>query len=353
MRPRISLKLGLFVCCLFLLPSGLMAQIGDAKTLLKDGIALHDKGDYDGAIAKYEAALEIDPDNVLAWYELALSHQAKGDCSKAISVCKQTIAKHKKSDKLEGLYTLYGNCLDQTENTKEAIKVYKEGMKKAPDSYLLPFNMGVTYLRSSDMENAQKAFEKALTINPLHTSSHYYMAIVADQSGNRIPTILAMTHFLLLSPEGERANRFLPVLYQRMASNVTKNGENQITINIDANSLDEKEKENDFKAVELLLSFSSALAMEEGAEPLSNPEKLAKQFSMVFDVLNTDKKNKGFFWEHYAPFFVQLKAEGHVETLCNLINSGDEKEAEARTWVADNEAKVKAFYGWVASYYGG
>lgn len=43
------------------------------KALLAEGIALHDKGDYAGAIKKYQAALELWPQYGWAWYELGQS----------------------------------------------------------------------------------------------------------------------------------------------------------------------------------------------------------------------------------------------------------------------------------------
>jgi tetratricopeptide (TPR) repeat protein len=41
----------------------------EAEKLVNEGIAYHDKDDYDGAISKYDKALELDKDNLLALTE--------------------------------------------------------------------------------------------------------------------------------------------------------------------------------------------------------------------------------------------------------------------------------------------
>ena len=41
----------------------------DAEKLVDEGVAYHDKGDYDGAISRYDKALELDKDNLLAMTE--------------------------------------------------------------------------------------------------------------------------------------------------------------------------------------------------------------------------------------------------------------------------------------------
>ena len=56
------------------------------KQLIREGIALHDKGDYDGAISRYEAVLRENPNNVQALHEMSFSYFAKKDYQKSIEV---------------------------------------------------------------------------------------------------------------------------------------------------------------------------------------------------------------------------------------------------------------------------
>ena len=38
-----------------------------AEALVREGIALHDRGEYDAAISKYDKAIDIDREYFLAW----------------------------------------------------------------------------------------------------------------------------------------------------------------------------------------------------------------------------------------------------------------------------------------------
>ena len=48
------------------------------EELIKEGIALHDKGDYEGAVALYDEVLKTSPDHTMALYEKALKEDDWG-----------------------------------------------------------------------------------------------------------------------------------------------------------------------------------------------------------------------------------------------------------------------------------
>ena len=109
---------------LFLFFSAAYAQNKDeAQKLIDEGIVLHDKGDYTGAIDKYSKALEADKDNLLALSEKALSVSAAGNYDEAIKVCKYAISSHPDKD-LSNVYVSYANSLDHLKKTDEALKIF-------------------------------------------------------------------------------------------------------------------------------------------------------------------------------------------------------------------------------------
>src|SRR5262245_42790722 len=59
------------------------------KALLSQGIALHEDGKYDDAIAKYKQILDESPDEITAIYETAFAYAAKRDCETAISFARR------------------------------------------------------------------------------------------------------------------------------------------------------------------------------------------------------------------------------------------------------------------------
>jgi len=59
--------------------------MSQARALYKEGFARFAQKDLDGAIAKYQEALEADPAFTLAWSALAMAHSRKGEIDEAIA----------------------------------------------------------------------------------------------------------------------------------------------------------------------------------------------------------------------------------------------------------------------------
>ena len=59
--------------------------------LIRQGIEFHDQGKYDGAIAKYKAALEIDKKSTIANYELSYTYFVTKKYNEAIKHSKIVI----------------------------------------------------------------------------------------------------------------------------------------------------------------------------------------------------------------------------------------------------------------------
>jgi len=342
--------LSLFILFSIISPAQRNEQV---KKLVEEGIALHDKEDYDGAIKKYDAALAIDPNDLYANYEKSYScNQAKKykDC---IDICKFIIKTFPDHSLLNQVYEVYGNSLDDSGNGNEAIKIYNEGLKKFPEYYMLHFNKGVTFMKLEEKEEALNAYNLALRYNSLHPSSNYYTGSVL-QKQNRIPAMLAYMTFLALEPQTERSKKAFDAIDEIIYRNIKKDGGNT-TISISMDMLDQakdKKTDNNFGSVEL--AFSMLGTMDNAKEMDSITKTPADKFDFKLQMLinalaNSIKEGKGFYWEHYVPFFIEMKNHGYTQTLSNLIYqaSGEQKSSK---WLEENEKKVNEFYEWLAKY---
>jgi tetratricopeptide (TPR) repeat protein len=222
--------------------------------LIKEGIALHDAGNFDGAIAKYQQVLSEEPAAVLAIYELAFSHTGKRDCVKAMAVARQGATY--RSELLPQFHMLVANCLDDLGRRNEAIEVFKAAIKDTPDFALLHYNLGLTYLRTGKLDDARKALKQSLHLNPNHGSSHYLLATIYHQLGYRVPAMLALSRFLSIEPDGPRVMDALSRLESLLGSGVSRSEtSNNISIVLPAKS---KKDEGDFDAVGVAMSLSIA-----------------------------------------------------------------------------------------------
>lgn len=189
------------------------------KQLIKQGVALHDNGDYAGAISRYEQVLKENPNNILALYEMAYSYYAAKDYKKSIEVGYK--AAQFKSPLLDATYVQLGTCYDESGDSKKAVEIYKAGIKLSPSSSLLQYNLAVTYLGTGQLEDARAAAKKSAGLDPNHPSSQLLLSTIFDKGGYKPPSLLAASRFLILEPNSTRSDSALRLVQRIMQAGVT------------------------------------------------------------------------------------------------------------------------------------
>ena len=253
------------------------------------------------------------------------------------------------------MYVTYGNSLDGQKKTKEAKQVYEQGLKYHPDSYSLYFNQGVAEATGGQIPASIASFQQAVVRNPLHASSHMSLGVMQAASKVRIPSILALSRFLVLEPRGNRAIQRLPLLDEAMMRGVVRTGEKAVTINISEAALkgaDGKDKGLDnFGPAELLLSLSGASALEGKQKAATDIERFHKQFASLCKSLGELSANqKGFTWEYYVPYFVEMEKKDYVPAFSYLVHSSQANAPEVQQWLAAHPAEVAVFQEWSKNY---
>jgi tetratricopeptide (TPR) repeat protein len=325
------------------------AQEGRSAGLLREGTALHDQRDYEGALRKYDDIIAGDKDFLAAYYEKSFTLFAMGRYQDCIDLCK-SILKQFPRENTQSVYVNYGSALDQLGRNKEAISVYRDGIKKYPNFYLLHFNKGITEFNDKSSDDALADFERSVTLNPQHPSSHLYLAYcMADR--NKIAALLAFTAFLLLEPEGARAKKNLPTLLNILGAGVTQDGEKHITISLSPDALGGKSKgEDDFTSAQLMISMRSALDYDDKYKALPRAINLKDKLELLADMtgIKTGKK-AGFFTNFYMPLLRRMKSDSVLETACYIMLSSSDDPVN-RQWLGDHQDKVKAFTDWLSEY---
>lgn len=340
------------VLLLFLLISGAYAQNKvDAEKLVNEGVILHDKGDYTGAIDKYSKALEIDKDNLLALSEKAMSLNSAGKYDESINVCKLAILSHS-SDDLKNIYVSYANSLDHLKKTDEALRIYEEGIQKYPNYYQLQFNKGICYTNSNRYSEAIPCFQRALLINPKHAGSLNAIGLL-EMGDHRIPAILAFSRFLIVEPQTSRSKKNLENLKKLLTQGVKQTDEKSITININSSMLPDStgvKKEDDFSQVDLILSMASGLDYDKKNIKKTEVENFIRKFEVICASLEETKKdNFGFYWKFFAPYFIEMKNKKLIEAFAYIAYVDSDSEDVVK-WHKKNQAELDKFYNWSKDY---
>ena len=316
--------------------------------LIKEGVALHDRGDYDGAIAKYEQVLRENPASVLALYELAFSYEMKKDYQKSLETASK--GAQYKSDLVAEFYVRIGNSLDLLGEPKKAVDVYKQAIKIKPDTRLLYYNLAVTYTRLNNLDEAKKSLKKELYNNPGHPSSHMALAQIFHQTNYKIPALFSVMRFLVLEPKSQRAKGAHQAFIEMLRGGATA-GKNPGEISISVDFFGKKD-EGDFGAIELVLGLSGAVGATEKNKDKSEAQKLVDQLSTVLAIIS-EQDAKGdkskFTFRYYIPYFNELKKRDYVEPFAYHISQSSNISGVAE-WLQANSGRVKEFLIWSEGY---
>ncbi len=327
--------------------------------LVNEGASLHDQRDYLGAIEKYERALEIDDESPIAYAELAMTYFTIKEYKKSYNSAKKAF-KYAKDGQLDPMmFIVIGNSLDMLEESEEAIDYYNKGLELYPKDFMIYYNKGIAFNSLKKYDDALGCFERAVVYNPKHASSHYAISAIKELKKQRIPSILARSRFLALEPKTDRAKLILPYLTESIVGNVVKKSNNSMQLNLNSDLLNPS-KENNFSTVDMLMTISVAANMLD-TSITTTPNKVIdtnrnkiKKFIKSFESMcglfkETKKDNKGFYWEYYVPYFIELKEKNHLETFVYLIFSSM-NNIDVNEWLDKNKDKVENYYEWSSNF---
>jgi Tfp pilus assembly protein PilF len=334
---------------LFLLSNFLFAQHKEeAEKLVGIGVPYHDKGDYEGAIKRYDSALMLDKDNLLALTEKAYSLMAMEKYDESIDCCKKAIKKHPNEEPLKMLYVTYGSDYDYQKKTDKSIEVYDEGIKSFPDFYLLYFNKGITLQSVKRYDEAEACYQKALLLNPSHAGSHNALGRLLYIEDKHIPALMAFCRLLILEPRSDRAKDDFTYLQKAMEGNMEKNSSGGITIHVDASSLDSNKRENNFSMVELILSMGASLPLD--SLKMSKTYNFSYRLQAVCSEMKELKnKNSGYYWDYYAPYFIEMKEKNYLDTFSHIAFAATD-DKENNDWLSTHKKDITDFYSWSKAF---
>ncbi|MEY4925881.1 MAG: hypothetical protein RI894_317, partial [Bacteroidota bacterium] len=307
------------------------------------------------AVEKYDKALKLDADNLLALTEKGITLLSLEKYEMVVSSCKKAIEKHPNEEALDAVYNSYGTALDELKKPKEALKIYSEGIKKFSKNYMLYFNRGIASAGMREFDDAMLDFQKAVQLNPKHAGSHNAIARLMNGSNKKIPALLAYARYLVLDTESKRAKGNAEALQEIMNGNAKKTGDKSVTINLDAADLADttatgKAKENDFKMANMILSLSAALDFDDKNKGENAAERLARKFESVCAMLGEKSPKKtGFFWTYYAPYFAEMSQKKLVTTFA-YIALATTNDSKIDKWLKTHTADIDKFYEWSSHF---
>jgi Tfp pilus assembly protein PilF len=334
---------------------GLQAQDPEAAhALVYEGIGQLKNGDAKRAMATYDRALALDSNNFMAMAEQANALFQLKRYEESVALCERVFAIHGAHEDISIVYIAAANSLDHAGKPEEALRMYRRGQERDPGQYQLHYNEGVTLARMERLDEALDSFKRSGELEPRHASTQNALARLEAIASNRIPALLATARFLIIEPEGPRAEGNLPMLKDLLAGDVEKTGKGKITIRLDGSKLpaegDTTVRADDFHTVELMIALLGALDFEKKNRKRPEVELFEEKFDRLCGMLGEMRAgNHGYYWELYVPYFAELKEKGHVTAAVRVMHASA-KDSKNDKWLKANKESIDAFYKWSSGY---
>ncbi|GAB3234346.1 hypothetical protein GCM10027346_23130 [Hymenobacter seoulensis] len=304
------------------------ATLVTSQQALTDGVALHDKGDYAGAIRQYLLVPSSDSGYVRIQGELALSYTQNKQYAEAIEASQRAIALHM-HDALP--YYVMAEAEESLQHKEATFKAYADGLKQFPYSQRLWYNQGVSYDLLKQRPEALASWQRSLELSPLHPATHYQLAWLALEQGQTARALVSLVTYLALIPDGLETQQAL-VLAERIASNLQE--------------VEEKDKEKPFvlneafQDLDLLLTSKVALQKDYKSK-VKFDANIVKQLQLLVEKFPAAGANETDLWlRAYAPLVQALRRNDNLTPFTYLIlQSADDKQPAQ--WVKSNKAKIE------------
>src|SRR5690348_16318049 len=121
---------------------------------------------YEAAAEAFQHAVDANPNDARARYNLALAQQLLGDTEIAIAGYRRAIDL---DPQLIDAYINLGNLSSELGLHEEALETYQQALEFAPDNDELYLNVGDSYRTQNLYEDAIQAYRQALILNPDNT----------------------------------------------------------------------------------------------------------------------------------------------------------------------------------------
>ena len=330
---------------IFLLAIGTFAasaQDNPNDALMKEGMALHNQGNYAGAIEKYNAVLKADPENGYANYELAFSLYASKKGAEALPYLDKAV----KADQPKltvAAYSLMASIYDESHQSPKAIEAYGKAIKIDPDYPQIYYNLGIAYFRNQQYAEAENAAIEAIKHNPKNASSQRLYALVTFHQNKRANALLGLCSFILLEPNTARSTEAYNNIQSILKGGVIKNADGSTTVGVSA---------KDDKETGTLNTSISLIALSAQNKKLAGIDLLTYELKSAFTMFGElDEKKitgKTFFDKFFVAYFYKLAQTDNMPTLAHTVTLTVNKEESAK-WAKEHTQEINNLAAWLQS----
>ncbi|MBN1868421.1 tetratricopeptide repeat protein [Candidatus Sumerlaeota bacterium] len=176
------------------------------------GYSLAERGELDGAIAQYRAAVEYMPDFSEAHYDWGNALREKGQLEEAIEHYKLAASL---SPKDANPLNNWASVLKDTGRLEEAEPLFRKAIELKPDYADAHQNLGILLYSKGEIDSAIEMLNKAIELDPNVADAHQNLAVAFFKKGRREDAIAEFRKALEIDPQLVLASRNLAFIYEQ------------------------------------------------------------------------------------------------------------------------------------------
>lgn len=327
------LKIALSV---FAITFAMQVKAQDAHALIVEGVKLNNSHNYAGAIEKYKAAINLEPNNASANYQLAFSLNASRKSKEALPYLQKVVKSGSSPAVIGSSYELMGTIYDQSAQPQKAIESYELGIKADSSSQSLRYNLGLAYFRTHQYAAAEQSAIAAIQIDPKYASSWRLYALVTFHQNKRAAALLGFCSFLWFEPTGARAQEAYGNL-----QHILQGGNLKPQPSPPNYSYIEQE------TYKLNQTIRQAMFAVSKRRYVTKADLFTEQLRALFTAIGPIAKERAInsFFKEQAGFYYNLAQSPHLEAFSHFIRQSADKTAAA--WLQNHQQEVTELDNWV------
>jgi tetratricopeptide (TPR) repeat protein len=202
-----------------------MAQTTPEKTPQEIARTFTNQGDFTNAIVVLNSALQKDQQNLELLKDLAFNYYLNRDYAKGEAIAKPLI---ERPDADVQTYQMLALFYKATDDLKECEHLYKDGLKRWPNSGVLYSEYGEV-MGAKESYLAIKQWEKGIEIDPNYAGNYYNAAKYYYVYGDKLWTLIYGEIFINLESYSKRTAEIRQLLlegYKKLFVNMDELGKN-------------------------------------------------------------------------------------------------------------------------------
>ena len=296
----------------------------DQETIAQ-AIEQADNGKADKAAATLEKMCRQYPTEAALRYELGYALMKDYQFARAAETFR-SLRSEKEMGELP--YQMEGNALDLAGRRGDAVRAYKEGLKRYPKSGALLMELGTIRMHEEDYAGALEMYAQGIEAAPDYAPNYYRAAWIHFHSDAPWDGIALAEHFIMMEIKGPRVEEMSRLTFDAYAAMIRT----AVAAGGDDNTI-------------------ARAATELGYDPKDEETTLTlRVISGVKKALHASMPEEGTD-ERVWKFEEALAGAGHWDAYVRwLLRKGREKEFTA--WMSLHESMMEAFALWLADVRG-